>query len=44
VSPGVEIGNAAPAAPQPAPIQQAQRPAAIAPTQTSAAARPGFDF
>ena len=43
VSPGIgQVGNAVP--PQPAPVQQAQRPPAIAPTRTSAAAQPGFAF
>ncbi|HWT11182.1 MAG TPA: secretion system protein, partial [Allosphingosinicella sp.] len=43
VAPGIgQVGSAAPA-PQ-HPVQQAQRPAALAPAQTSAAAQPGFDF
>jgi pilus assembly protein CpaC len=41
--PGIgEVGSAVP--PRPAPIQQAQRPSAIAPTRTSASAQPGFAF
>jgi pilus assembly protein CpaC len=45
VSPGVgEIGSAVPTAPLPAPIQQAQRPSALPPARTSAAAQPGFTF
>ena len=44
VSPGVgEIGSAVPALPQP-PVQQAQRPQALPPARTSAAAQPGFTF
>jgi pilus assembly protein CpaC len=44
VSPGVgEIGSAVPALPQP-PVQQAQRPSALPPARTSAAAQPGFTF
>ena len=44
VSPGVgEIGSALPALPQP-PVQQAQRPQALPPARTSAAAQPGFTF
>jgi pilus assembly protein CpaC len=43
VSPGIgEVGTAAPATP--APIQEAQRPPAILPQRTAAAAQPGFDF
>ena len=45
VAPGVEVGSALPAAPQsPAPVQDAQRPTALAPRQTAVAAQPGFTF
>ena len=43
VSPGIDqVGSATPSAPPP--IQEAQRPPAIAPRQTVAAAQPGFSF
>jgi pilus assembly protein CpaC len=43
VSPGIDsVGSAVPATP--APVQEAQRPPALPPRQTSADARPGFNF
>jgi hypothetical protein len=44
VAPGVVVGAAAPAVPPPAPIRQAQRPAALAPRRTDPSAQPGFNF
>ena len=44
VAPGIsDASGAVPTAPQPAPVEQAQRPAAL-PARASASAQPGFNF